>query len=663
MIRSFTEKITAKAGKISTEETEYFQKTWFLHLFRAFHFFRAFAVTIVAAAFFLYPSCTPLKAGAKKETLGSDRRNAQATISPVPGEMKIDTESELFANAETSFRLKSYKDALNLYDEYLSKFPRGRSAPEALMREGEIYTALGDHKTARNVWQHILEKYPDCSVVSQACVEMLASFYREGQYLLVISFADTVGRKISSVTHIRRLYALLGDAYIATGSAINAVHFYNKALKDADAGEKAQILAKLKPAVEKLNQEDIANLLEKEEGPTKAWLMYRLARIYADEGKYEDAQTLLSTYISQFPEHAYVPEARQLLAEYGGIPKADRRTVGCLLPFTGSYAIYGNKAWKGIQLALEQFGSAEGYPPLNIVRKDTASDPDTSLNAVKELAEEGVFAIIGPIATADSAAPEAQRREIPIITLSQKEGITQIGDYVFRNFLTPKMQAESLVSYSVKSLGLKTFAVLYPAEKYGETYMKAFWDEVNAQGGKVAGAESYQPKQTDFSSAIRKLGRGFDGLFIPDGPEKVGLILPQLAFYDIVNVRLLGTNLWHSQKLIQTSGKFIQGAVFPDIFFADSRRGAVQDFVRDFGQSFGGEPPGFIEAIAFDTAAMLFRLMMRSDIQSKKQLRDELMRLRDFEGVTGPTFFDNTGEAHKKLYLLEVKKGRCAEIE
>ncbi len=656
-----------------TNEAKTAQK---LSFFKKISFFRASRVAVfqmVIGFFFVYSSCMP-QAMHKKETLRSaqgdrggaqgDRSGAGDRFSPAEMKIDIDAESELFAHADKMYRLKSYKEALNLYDEYLSKFPQGRSAPEALMREGEIYTAMGNHKTARNVWQHLLDQYPDCSFVSEAGVEMLTSLYREGQYRQVISFADAVSGKMSSPAHIRRLYTVLGDAYIAGGSAINAVHFYGKALKDADAPEKAQILAKLGSASEKLNQEDIVKFMEKtEDSPAKAYLAYRLARIFAEEGKHEEARTLLSKFVSQFPEHEHAQAAKQLLAGYeADAAAADRWTLGCLLPLTGSYKVFGNKAWKGIQLAVQEFGSAEGFPPINIIRKDTASDPDTSAAAVRELAEERVFAIIGPVATAEAAGPEAQRLGIPIITLSQKEGITDIGDYVFRNFLTPKMLAESLASYCVKSLGLRTYAVLYPAEKYGETFMKLFWEEAEAQGGKVVGAESYRPGQTDFTSAIRKLGRGFEALFIPDGPEKVGLILPQLAFYDIRNVRLLGTNLWHSEKLLRSAGRFMENAVFPDIFFADSRLGIVQDFVRDF-RLMHGERPDFIEALAFDAAAMLFQLMRRSDIQSKRQLRDELRRLRDFRGVTGMTSFDNSGEAHKKLYLLEVKRGRFTEAE
>mgnify|MGYP000287749782 CR=1 FL=1 len=56
-----------------------------------------------------------------------------------------------------------------------------------------------------------------------------------------------------------------------------------------------------------------------------------------------------------------------------------------------------------------------------------------------------------------------QQMGIPIITLTQKDNIPEIGDKVFRNFITPKMQVQTLSSFSVESLGLFRFAILSPA--------------------------------------------------------------------------------------------------------------------------------------------------------------------------------------------------------
>ena len=48
----------------------------------------------------------------------------------------------------------------------------------------------------------------------------------------------------------------------------------------------------------------------------------------------------------------------------------------------------------------------------------------------------------------------------------------------------------------------------------------------------------------------------FEAIFIPDSPGKTGLIVPQLAYFDIKDVYLLGTNLWHSDALIKIADQY-----------------------------------------------------------------------------------------------------------
>lgn len=586
----------------------------------------------------------------------------------------VDSETELFSRAEKMFRLKSYPQALSLYDEYLAKFPEGISVPAALMKKGGICMAMGNYETARTVYTYLIDRYPNSFLIPDAKIEILTTFYNEGKYEELIRYADEVGKNVGSRENVIKIYILLGDAYMHVNSPVNAINFYAKAQEYLRYPEKEHIISKLKEAVEQLSTEDILFLLERLKDPlTKGYLMYRLGLDHVDQERYEDAVSVLSEFVRALPEHKMAGEANRLIAELDRMPRANLCTIGCLLPLTGSYKIYGNRALRGIELALEQSHARDGSsPPINLIIKDTASDPEEAIRAVKALAEEQVSAIIGPIITAEAAASEAQNNGIPIITLTQKEKITDIGDYVFRNFLTPKMQVQAMVSYAIEELGLNNFAILYPEEKYGTTFMRLFWDEVLSHGRNVVGIESYQPNQTDFGNSIRKLAKHrkkgsepsarAEAIFIPDAPAKAGLIAPQLAFYDVHNVQLLGTNLWHSEELIRMAKKFVQGAIFPDIFFAESKAEEVRNFVRDFQKTFG-ELPGFIEAIAYDTATMLFHKVRRPDIRYKNTLKDELMQVRDLQGVTGLTSYDESGEAHKKLYLLKIKGRGFVELE
>jgi ABC-type branched-subunit amino acid transport system substrate-binding protein len=154
----------------------------------------------------------------------------------------------------------------------------------------------------------------------------------------------------------------------------------------------------------------------------------------------------------------------------------------------------------------------------------------------------------------------------------------------------------------------------------------------------------------------------FDAVFIPDAPKKAGLVIPQLAYYDIRDVYLLGTNLWNSEELLEMSGRYMKNTLIADAFFAGSSSDVVKTFVADFREAFG-RVPGVIEALAYDSAMMVFSTMRQTATDSRRDLKQALLQMEPFKGVTGPTRFQPNGEAEKSLQMLRIKRGRFVQAE
>jgi ABC-type branched-subunit amino acid transport system substrate-binding protein len=482
--------------------------------------------------------------------------------------------------------------------------------------------------------------------------------------------------------------------------------------------ERQAINEKIRAAIAQLNPEQITRLLESgDRNIPRGDLMFQRGLNYAMIDQYDDALAALEEFLGEFPDHENATVAEDLIQQITQSALFNRYTLGCLLPLSGPYQKIGLQAMKGIELALDRFSAQNSGPQMNIIVKDSGGNPEQTLAAMQELINEQVAAIVGPIITAETAAAESQANKIPIMTLTQKDNITAIGDYVFRNFITPRMQVSNIVDYATSTLGLYRFAILYPDETYGITFMNLFWDELLASGGKIVGVESYNPQHTDFAEPIKKLvglyydipedlkeeayagiveeddqsdeqteqtdpdlnnddqaqrGRNddedappaivdFEAVFIPDYPKTAGLIIPQLAYYDVKDVYLLGTNVWHSDSLINMARQYVQGAIMPDGFFAGSSAPAVEEFVRIFEETYQ-EKPGFIEAVVYDSAMMLLGLLAQSDIRFKSDLKNSLLDMEVFTGVTGPTHFDENGEAQKQLHLLRIKGREFVEL-
>ncbi|MEA3470676.1 MAG: penicillin-binding protein activator, partial [Thermodesulfobacteriota bacterium] len=324
---------------------------------------------------------------------------------------------------------------------------------------------------------------------------------------------------------------------------------------------------------------------------------------------------------------------------------------------------------------------SRGENPIKLIIEDSKSDPLAAREAVTKLAnEDNVICIIGPLGSTTSieASQEAQRIGIPILTLTQKEGITETGDFVFRNFLTSTMQVKTLVEYTFKNLGLTSFAILYPNDSYGTEMMTLFWDEVLNYGGEIRAIESYDTTQTDFGKEIKAIVGlnspenkenseeaepfiDFDALFIPDSSSRILMIAPQLAFYDVTNVQLLGTSSWNSPELLDIDTKNIEGAIFTDGFFLESHSPSVRDFIDRFYTALGREP-GNLEALAYDAASIIVTIMAEMRTEIRGDLRDNLLLIEDYPGITGTTSFSETGDAEKTLYILMVSGNEIEQI-
>ena len=633
---------------------------------------------------------------------------------PVPTEPSpTGIEDTLFVDAENFFETEDYAQALDAYTAYLDQYPDRPLAPAALMKIGRINSIMGNYYDARRAYNRVITEYPRSSFNPDARVEGLFTFYSEKNYQEVIQQAPDVIRSVDSASHVFRIYAMVGDAYMALELPLDAFKYYAEAQNMASESEQFAITQKIKASIAQLDSEKILQLLEGMDKKMPAdYLMFQLGLNYAMEEKYDDAIIAMENFLDQFPEHENASLAEDLIKQIKESALFSRYTIGCLLPLSGPYQSVGFRALKGIELALDRFSAQSDGPQMNIIVKDTGGSTEQTRLAIQELIDERVAAIVGPIVTAELAAFEAQQNRIPIITLTQKDQITDIGDYVFRNFITPEMQVKAIADYTTTSLGLNRFAILYPDENYGITFMNLFWDRLIENGGKVVGLESYNPEHTDFADPIRKLvglyykipedlreaaelspgendyqgdaerqlnqtsGNGirsrkkkdepeafvdFDAIFIPDSPKTAGLIIPQLAFYDVKDVYLIGTNLWHSEVLIKMATQYVQGAIMPDGFFAESASPTVQDFVKVFEDTYE-ETPGFIEAVVYDSAMMLFGVLVQPDLRFKSELKERLLNLTDFSGVTGPTYFNENGEAQKQLYLLKIKGRKFVEL-
>jgi branched-chain amino acid transport system substrate-binding protein len=363
-----------------------------------------------------------------------------------------------------------------------------------------------------------------------------------------------------------------------------------------------------------------------------------------------------------------------------------RNNVGCIFPLTGRFGNAGRRALDAALLSSKIF-KQRSSSPWEIVAADSGVTPEEIREAVSHLADDvNVIAIVAMSGTAEATiiAEEAQIRKVPLILITSKEGITETGEYVFQHFLTATQQVEALIGYVQRKLNIGIFSVLYPQDDYGLEMVSIFRSKVKSIGSKIYQAVPYRKTDTDFSNQIRKLTGNrigvaeqasgmdesthtrlsvdFEALFIPDSHQRVKMITSQLAYYNVMGVKLLGTSLWHSPDLVKNGAEYLEGAVFVDSFFANGYLPETNDFVDVYYAAYGREP-GNIDALSYDTMDIVLKVLEKQKIKTRDEFLEALLNVRGFRGATGNVSFNGKRVAQKDAFILMVQNGMIVQVK
>lgn len=197
--------------------------------------------------------------------------------------------------------------------------------------------------------------------------------------------------------------------------------------------------------------------------------------------------------------------------------------------------------------------------------------------------------------------------------------------------------------------------------------------------------------------AIEKIRDGlepiidFEALLLPDSWRNVTMVAPALAVEDIVTnacdrkdleriqrttgrdrlktVTLLGPSTWSSPpgpsgelQLIERGQKYVLCSIYVDGFFEQSERPRTRAFVAAFRERNPGATLTLLDAVAWDTGALLRHVIERAQPSTRAALREQLATLRGFEGATGMLSFDANREPRRQLFYLNVTSKGVKEL-
>jgi len=595
-----------------------------------------------------------------------------------------------FFMAEHYFRQQEYDLALEAYEQYLLEYPLGDKAKDALAKMGTIYYYRNQYGEALSLLKEAIKAFPLNGRRAEVHLLIAKIYYHLGKHEESKENALRWLELYKDYPRKEEVYYLLGENSMELNEYAKTLDWWLKVLESPYLTEtrRQAVRSHLADLISKATEEQLEEMAAYAKGSDLIVpINCRLGAFFLRSDRLDEAREAAMEILRLAPGEDCIMKARELLEEIDERLRVKLDVIGCLLPLSGPFAIYGQEVLRGLELGLGLFDKGSGVPSsLELVVRDTEGDPQKAVDAIRELKEDEKAAlVIGPLISrvAEAAVEEAQESAIPIITLSQSEEITNKGEMIFQNSLAPQDQVRSLVNKVMDEMGLRRFAILYPANPYGTYFMNVFWDTVEEGGGVINAVESYDTQGTDFTKEIKKMiglfyprpnpeteeegGESkeqpkpiidFDAVFIPDSYQSAALISSQLAYHDVAGVTLLGTDLWNSKELVEIAGRYVNGAIFPSGFFPGSGYPGVKEFVSQYSSSFGQEP-GLLAAMGYDTIRIVKQILEDNSeqIKTRSDFAAALAEARTFGSVTGPMSFDEQRRAKRNPLLLTVSGG------
>ena len=221
-----------------------------------------------------------------------------------PPEIMVVDDQALYNSAEDLYAEKSYEAARDQYDAYIRQFPQGDAAAMVLMRLGEIHTILKEYEKARHAYRKLTTEHPQHPRVSDAMVGILNAFVMEEKYNEAIEYSFEFPEKHLTQNQLLKKETLVGDAFLATGSWMDAFYFYSLVYNQSQGPDRERMLNKLIDVLPRLNRVHTDHLLSRLEDPMlEGHLLYHMGLLHIEAGRTESAIEVLTTLIDRYPEH------------------------------------------------------------------------------------------------------------------------------------------------------------------------------------------------------------------------------------------------------------------------------------------------------------------------------------------------------------------------
>lgn len=354
-------------------------------------------------------------------------------------------------------------------------------------------------------------------------------------------------------------------------------------------------------------------------------------------GLYEEAVTFASRFLDRYPSSGYgraVRDVMNLSLEAGGV--ADRKPVdlGVILSLGNDQVSASQEMFNGIRMAVDDYNADHPSEPIRIVFRDTRGGGTAVTDAVRELADLGVVAIIGTVYSEDAITAAAAAEEENIVfmaPLATDDRVSADRSTVFQANPSIETRGRLMARFAVYGLRLERLGVIAEdtPRGLGTTLTDAFLQEASELGAEINLVTLLPDEQSWFDLDAHITADTLshvDGLYVPlittVPVSTAGAVLSSLDRMGR-EIRVLGNSSWHELPMRAAASKYT--TTYSNDFFPDDTRPEVTEF-RDRFAELAEREASRVAFTGYDVTSFLLSVMsFRDQLSLADRLREEPM--------------------------------------
>ena len=355
--------------------------------------------------------------------------------------------------------------------------------------------------------------------------------------------------------------------------------------------------------------------------------------------------------------------------------------IGVAEALSGGAAQYGAAIKNGFQLAADEINAAGGINGNKLVLQveDEQGKKEEAINVFKKLIfQDKVLMVFGPTLSnsAQAADPIAQAaKTVAFGTSNTADGITSIGDYIFRNSVTEADVLPETIKVATKHTGIKKVAVLYGND---DVFTKSGYDNFKKALADlkipVTTTETFAKGDVDFKAQLTKIKASNPDAIVLSALIAEGAPIMVQARQLGINVPFIGGNGMNSVKVFDLAKGSSDGLWVGSPWSIENGTPANTKFISAYKAKYNVTPDQFA-AQAYDAmyiaAGAIKSVKISGNLDAdRKALRDALPKVTH-DGATGKFAFRQAmgkngkpaGYDAQQAPIVSVTKGTKYVIE